>query len=99
MAEKRPLMTGLFHDRDSAERAYGTLSSRGYRSDDVSLLMSDETRNRSFPRNDPAATEMSTKAVQGAGVGAGRRRHRRSHRGDHRRPCGRRYPRRARPGV
>ena len=38
------MVTGLFPDRDSAERAYGSMTSRGYSQDDVNLVMSDETR-------------------------------------------------------
>ena len=53
MADERPtIMTGLFRDRDSAERAYGKLVDRGYGRDDVSLLMSDETRKRHFTNPD-----------------------------------------------
>ena len=38
MANEDPrLMTGLFPDRISAERAYGSLTERGYTKDDVSL--------------------------------------------------------------
>jgi hypothetical protein len=69
MADERPtMMTGLFRDRDSAERAYGTLTSRGYGRDDVSLLMSDDTRKRHFDSND--RSDLGTKAAQGAGIGA-----------------------------
>jgi hypothetical protein len=38
------MVTGLFRDRESAERAYGSLTDRGYGQNDVNLLMSDETR-------------------------------------------------------
>ena len=70
MADERPsIMTGLFRDRDSAERAYDTLTSRGYGRDDVSLLMSDDTRKRHFS-NDPRRTELGTKAAEGMGIGA-----------------------------
>jgi hypothetical protein len=58
----------MFRDRDSAERAYGSLTSRGYSRDDVTLLMSDEARKRHF-REDPD-TELGSKAAEGAGVGA-----------------------------
>jgi hypothetical protein len=58
----------MFRDRDSAERAYGSLTSRGYGRDDVTLLMSDEARKRHF-RDDPD-TELGSKAAEGAGVGA-----------------------------
>ena len=62
------LVTGLFNDRASAERAYGSVTSRGYTKDDVNLVMSDETRKRHFT---PAGTEteLGNKAAKGAGVG------------------------------
>ena len=64
------MVTGLFRDRDSAERAYGSLSSRGYSKDDVNLLMSDETRKTHFSSDDAADTELGSKALEGAGAGA-----------------------------
>jgi hypothetical protein len=67
--ERRPLVTGLFRDRASAERAYGTLTGRGYGTDDVNLLMSDEACNRHFPK-EGARTELGTKAAEGVAVGA-----------------------------
>jgi len=70
MTESSRIMTGMFRDRDSAERAYGTLTTRGYSKDDVSLLMSKEARDRYFSKNDPARTELGTKAAEGAGIGA-----------------------------
>ena len=65
------MVTGLFNDRDSAERAYNTALTRGYDKDDVSLLMSDETRKRYFVGNDTIETELGSKAAEGAGIGAG----------------------------
>ena len=62
------MVTGLFRDRDSAERAYGSLSERGYGKDDVNLLMSDDTRKKYF--SDGEDTELGTKAWEGAGKGA-----------------------------
>ena len=71
MAHQRSsTMTGLFRDRDSAERAYDTLTRRGYGSHDVGLLMSEETRKRHFTNPDSPRTELGTKAAAGAGVGA-----------------------------
>jgi hypothetical protein len=67
--ERRPMVTGLFRDRDSAERAYGTLTGRRYGTDEVSLLMSEEARNRHFPK-EAARTELGTKAAEGAAAGA-----------------------------
>jgi hypothetical protein len=63
------LMTGMFRDRESAERAYECVSSRGYTDKDVSLLMSDDTRTRCFPRDAVTKTELGTKAAEGAGIG------------------------------
>ena len=61
--------SGMFRDRDSAERAYQSLHSRGYTKDDVNLLMSDETRKTHFG-DDTADTELGDKAMEGAGVGS-----------------------------
>jgi uncharacterized protein YjbJ (UPF0337 family) len=64
------MMTGLFRDRESAERAYGSVQSRGYGKDDVNLLMSDETRKRHFADDTTKKTELGDKALEGAGVGS-----------------------------
>jgi hypothetical protein len=63
------IVTGLFNDRDAAERAYESISSRGYGKDDVNVVMSNETRNKHFSKVDGASTELGTKAAEGAGVG------------------------------
>src|SRR5678816_2178878 len=63
------LVTGLFPDRESAERAYGSLTERGYGQDDVNLVMSDETRKKHFSVDD-RETELGNKALKGAGTGA-----------------------------
>lgn len=63
------MVTGLFRDRDSAERVYNSLSSRGYSKDDISLMMSDEARGKYFP-GDQADTALGDKALEGAGVGS-----------------------------
>src|SRR5215471_6329940 len=61
------MITAMFRDRDAAEQAYRCLTARGYQAHDVSLLMSDEPRRRSFPPNERAETELGTKAAEGAG--------------------------------
>ncbi|NOT61765.1 MAG: hypothetical protein HOP19_16245 [Acidobacteria bacterium] len=65
-------VTGTFSDRDSAERAYNSTLSRGYKHDDVNLLMSDDTRKKYFDDDSTLAskTELGSKAMEGAGVGA-----------------------------
>lgn len=72
-----PYLTGLFPDRDSAERAYQGAVERGYKQDDVNLVMSDDTRAKHFGQDttgttaDGRQTELGTKAAEGAGIGAG----------------------------
>ena len=63
------MVTGLFRDRESAERAYQSLSDRGYSSDEINLIMADETRDKYFSDNSGSQTELGTKAAEGAGVG------------------------------
>jgi len=64
----RPLMTGLFPDRNSAALGYNALSERGYTKDDVTVAMSEDTRKRHF-LGATTETELGTKAAEGAGVG------------------------------
>jgi len=66
------MVTGLFRDRESAERAYGSLSGRGYGNDDFNVVMSDETRNRYFAddKHDRGDDDLGSKAWEGAGKGA-----------------------------
>ena len=49
------VLTGMFRDRDSAEKAYNSAISRGYSKDDVNLLMSDQTRDTYFADGDDSA--------------------------------------------
>ncbi|MDB5838586.1 MAG: hypothetical protein JWQ23_538 [Herminiimonas sp.] len=62
------LVTGLFRDRDSAERAYKSVSDMGYDPRDVNLVMSDDTRSKYFSGTG-TQTELGTKAAEGAGIG------------------------------
>jgi hypothetical protein len=63
------MVTGLFNDRDSAERAYESVTNQGYDHNDVNLVMSDDTRKKYFSDDAGTATELGTKAAKGAGVG------------------------------
>lgn len=65
----KPIITGMFNDRESAERAYSSLESRGYTRDDVNLVMSDQTRNAHFGEGSDSS-ELGSKALEGAGVGS-----------------------------
>ena len=66
---KQGWVIGTFTDRDSAERAYNSMLTRGYSEKDINLMMSDETRNRYFAHENKADSELGTKAMESAGVG------------------------------
>ncbi|NBB18332.1 hypothetical protein GVN20_03095 [Runella sp. CRIBMP] len=69
-SEKNRHLTGMFRDRESAEKAYNSLTERGYTKDDVNLVMSDETRKKYFDKDDDVNTELGDKAMEKAGVGS-----------------------------
>lgn len=65
------MVTALFNDRASAERAYDFLKNRGYAENDINVLMSDEGRTRHFGTDTGAVnTELGSKALEGAGTGS-----------------------------
>ncbi|HET7160302.1 MAG TPA: hypothetical protein VFI62_14990 [Burkholderiales bacterium] len=66
--KQRSMVTGMFRDRESAERAYQSLPARGYSERDVNLAMSEDTRKRYFG-DETVTTELGNKAAEGAGVG------------------------------
>ena len=63
------MITGLFVDRESADRAYNSVTSRGYDKGDVNLVMSDATRQKHYPENPITYNELGNKATDGAGIG------------------------------
>ena len=65
--KQQRMVTGMFRDRDSAERAYELSTARGYSDRDINLAMSDDTRKRYFSHGEK--TELGNKATEGAGVG------------------------------
>ena len=64
-------VTGLYSTPESASRAYQDLTTRhGYKSDDINVLMTDDTRKRHFGDAKPGTElEGGTKAAEGMGVG------------------------------
>lgn len=68
---KSGMMTGMFNDRESSERAYNTLKDRGYTQEDINVVMSEETRDRYFSDSDNVEeTELGNKAAEGTGAGS-----------------------------
>ncbi len=63
------LVTALFADRDSAERAYDSARSLGYEKEDFDVVMTDETRKKHFSENTDE-TELGNKALEGVGAGS-----------------------------
>lgn len=65
------VLTGMFRDRESAEKAYNSALSRGYTKDDVNVMMSDKTRDSWFGSDSDAVdSELGSKALEGAGAGS-----------------------------
>lgn len=60
------IVTGLFRDRDGAERAYRSAIERGYDTSEITLVMSDETRNRYFSGASQIKTDLGIKAAEDA---------------------------------
>ncbi|HSK74652.1 MAG TPA: hypothetical protein VK892_23330 [Pyrinomonadaceae bacterium] len=67
------MMTALFRTREDAENAYQALLDRGYTRDDISILMTEESRTRYYGENYTTddETELGSKALEGTGAGAG----------------------------
>ena len=65
--QNRPVLTGLFKDRESTEGAYTSLKNRGYTDDEINVMMSDETRKKYYSDGDSALDD--NKALEGAGTG------------------------------
>ncbi|CAN5726259.1 hypothetical protein BH24ACI3_BH24ACI3_00290 [soil metagenome] len=67
--QQQGIMTGLFRDKESSERAYQSLRDRGYTEDEINVMMSDKTRDTYYGEGAPES-ELGTKALEGTGVGA-----------------------------
>ena len=71
MDKQTGTITGVFHDKDDAEKAYNSLLSRGYSRDEISVLMSDETRDTHYKDTDAEdRSDLGNKSMEGAGVGS-----------------------------
>ena len=67
------LVTGLYDTPGTAGKAYDELTKRhGYKAEDISVVMTDETRKRHFGNVTPGTEfKEGTKAAEGAGIGGG----------------------------
>lgn len=62
------IVTGVFHGKDSAERAYKDLSDRGYGRDEINVVMSEDTRKTHFGKDQDS--DIGNHAAEGAGIGS-----------------------------
>ena len=63
------MVTGLFRDSESVERAYQSVAQRGYDTGDINVVMSDDTRKRYFSDDRQIDTELGSKAAEGGELG------------------------------
>jgi hypothetical protein len=63
------MVTGLFRDRQSVERAYQCVVERGYDTGDINVVMSDDTRKRYFSGDRQIDTELGSKVAEGGELG------------------------------
>jgi hypothetical protein len=63
------MVTGLFGDSHSVERAYQVVAERGYDMGDVNVVMSDDTRKRYFSDERPVNTDLGQKSAEGGELG------------------------------
>ena len=69
--QSKRMMSTMYNDRDSAERGFSALQSRGYTDKDINVLMSDKTRDTHFAsKHDDNDTELGDKAMEKAGIGS-----------------------------
>jgi hypothetical protein len=63
------MVTGLFGDSASVERAYEVITARGYGTDDLNVLMSDDTRRQYYSDDRQVKTELGRKVEEGGELG------------------------------
>lgn len=69
---KNSMITALFKNPKIVESIYEKLLRQGYKKEDITLVMSEDTRNTYFPENNDHAstTDLGNKTLEGMGVGA-----------------------------
>jgi hypothetical protein len=63
------MVTGLFKDSESVERAYAVVSQRDYGMADINVVMSDDTRRRYFSDDRQIDTDLGRKVEEGGELG------------------------------
>lgn len=63
------MLTGMFRDRKSTENAFNSMHDKGYKPDEINLIMSKKTHDRYFSE-DREETGLGNKAAAGTGEGS-----------------------------
>ncbi len=63
-------LTGSFSDLQSAEQAYNKLRDRGYKNEEINIIMSEDSMKKYFKEDKNKESGFGNKAKQGAGTGA-----------------------------
>ena len=69
MATKEKMLTAIFRDRASTERAFDWLQHRGYESNEISVLMSDQTRTKYHDHGTEGQIKTGSHATEGVAAG------------------------------
>lgn len=69
---KNNLITALFTDPSMIRTIYESLLSKGYKQEDLNLIMSEDTRNSYFPKfeSTTSSADIGNKSLEGLGIGA-----------------------------
>jgi hypothetical protein len=68
-ADNAKMVTGLFRDRESAERAIAVVTSRGYAPTDVNMVIDDDARERYFASRKARDSALASKDAEGVDLG------------------------------
>ena len=63
------MVTGLFRDRESAERAVVAVTSRGYDPHDINMVIDDDARQRYFASRDAKNSALTSTEIEGVDLG------------------------------
>jgi hypothetical protein len=63
------IVTVIFPDKEHAEQAYNFLLEKGYKKEDITLVMSEETRNKFYPMTEVDTTDSTSIVLKDAAIG------------------------------
>jgi hypothetical protein len=66
----RRILTAMFADRESTDKAYQALQERGYTKEEINLVMSEDTRRKYYPEEVVITETAADTALEGAAVGS-----------------------------